>query len=91
MLLGGRCELIVPSPSGSPAVTQLGPGSIIGEISLLTRSPASASVRTLNRCWVLWMSPQTFSAVLMTYPTVLEYVHHLAEQRQQQAASLRMP
>lgn len=91
VVLGGRCELSVPSASGAQAATQLGPGSIVGEISLLTRAPASATVRTLNRCWVLWMSPQTFSEVLMTYPTVLEYVHHLAEQRQQQAASLRMP
>ena len=91
VMLGGRCELSVPAADGKRSTMQLGPGSIVGEISLLTRAPAAATVRTLNRSWVLWMSPQTFSEMLMTYPTVLEYVHHLAEQRQQQAASLRMP
>jgi cAMP-dependent protein kinase regulator len=91
VLLGGRFALSIENGGEASPLGELGPGAIVGEVSLLTRQPAAATVRTVNRCWVLWMSPQTFTEVLMTYPTVLEYVHELAEQRRQAVASIKIP
>jgi len=50
-------------------------------LSLLTRNPAGATVRTVTRSWLMSMGRSAFSEVLMTYPTVLEYVHGLAEKK----------
>jgi CRP-like cAMP-binding protein len=91
ILLAGKLAVEGRQPDGSArAVAELGPGAIVGELSLLTRQPAQASVRTAARCWLLSMGRETFSEVLMTYPTVLEYVNELAESRRQAVERLQL-
>jgi CRP-like cAMP-binding protein len=83
VLLAGRLELRTEQEAERKVLGELAAGSIVGEVSLLTRQPAEATVKTLSRCWLLVMERHTFAEVLVTYPMVLEYVDQLAERRQQ--------
>jgi cAMP-dependent protein kinase regulator len=80
-LMAGRLEVASEQGGVRHALGEIGPGAIVGELSLLTRNPAGATVRTVTRCWLMSMGRHAFSEVLMTYPTVLEYVHGLAEKK----------
>lgn len=44
----------------SPVLAQIGPGSYFGEISILTKTPCRASIRTLSRCMILRVSKENF-------------------------------
>lgn len=64
-------------------LARLGPGDVFGEMSLLDRSPASADVRATRKAWVLELPAQRFQEIMVTYPSVLEYVSRLGDERRQ--------
>jgi CRP-like cAMP-binding protein len=78
VIAAGRCAV---SRSGEP-VAALGPGDLFGEASLLSHQPASASVRTQGKCYLLELARAAFAEVIVTHPPVLEYAHAVAESRQ---------
>jgi CRP-like cAMP-binding protein len=65
-------------------VARLQPGDVFGEMSLLNRSAASATIETLSKCWALELPRDRFQEVMLTYPQMLEYVSNIADQRAQQ-------
>ncbi len=69
---------------GASEVARLCPGDVFGEISLLTRGPASATIEMRTKCWALELPRARFQEVMLTYPQLLEYVSNLADTRQQQ-------
>jgi len=69
---------------GAAEVARLAPGDVFGEISLLTRGPASATIETATKCWALELPRDRFQEVMLTYPQMLEYVSTIADKRQQQ-------
>lgn len=62
---------------------RLAPGDVFGEMSLLTRGPASATIETRTKCWALELPRERFQEIMLTYPQMLEYVSELAERRTQ--------
>ena len=64
----------------------LRPGDVFGEISLLRRSPATADVRAVSKCWALSLPRERFQEIMVTYPQVLEYVSALGDARQEENA-----
>jgi len=70
-------------------VATLGAGELFGEMSLLTRERAVASVRTRSKCFLLRMDRSHFTEVIMTHPQVLECVHQLVHDRKRRLAELR--
>jgi CRP-like cAMP-binding protein len=73
---------------GGRRVAALAPGDVFGEMSLLTRAPASASIETDVKCWALELERAHFQEIMVTYPQVLEYVSELAlSRRERQDAS----
>lgn len=77
ILLAGRAEA---SRDGQLLAT-LAPGDVCGEMSLVTRDVAVASVHARTRCFVLELPRGDFQDVIMTHPQLLEHVDQLAEQR----------
>jgi CRP-like cAMP-binding protein len=77
LLLCGEAQVA----RGGRSVAQLRPGDLFGEMSLLTRAPASASIDTLSKCWTLELPRADFQEIMLTYPQVLEYVSGLAAER----------
>jgi CRP-like cAMP-binding protein len=69
---------------GTDEVARLQPGDVFGEMSLLTRGPASATIETRAKCWALELPRDRFQEVMLTYPQMLEYVSNIADQRKQQ-------
>jgi len=68
---------------GASEIAPLRPGDVFGEMSLLTRGPASATIETRTKCWALELPRDRFQEVMLTYPQVLEYVSNIAETRKQ--------
>lgn len=64
-------------------VTRLGPGDVVGEISLLTRRPATATVRAYGRTIVLGLLRDDFNAIVGDFPAVLAHLYQLAVAREQ--------
>jgi CRP-like cAMP-binding protein len=65
---------------GQP-IAELGPGDLIGEMSLLGHEAAVATVKTRTRCLALELPTADFQDVIMTHPQILEYASGLADER----------
>jgi cAMP-dependent protein kinase regulator len=65
-------------------------GDVFGELSLITGGPATATVVTLQRSFVLQLPRSDFSEVIMTHPQVLEYLAGLADHRPQAIGQLKL-
>jgi CRP-like cAMP-binding protein len=61
----------------------LGVGEVFGEISLLTRAAAGASVTAETGGRVLRLPRKSFDELILTHPQVLEMVSNLADERRQ--------
>jgi CRP-like cAMP-binding protein len=80
LLLAGEVHVT----QGHKRLAALGPGDVFGEMSLLTRAPAMASIDTVGKCWALELPRADFQEIMLTYPQLLEYVSALAERRTQE-------
>ena len=62
-------------------VTRLSEGQIFGEMSLLTRSPASATVTATRHTSLLRLPREDFDLLILSHPQVLELVSYLTDER----------
>ncbi len=85
VVMQGRFQVLRPDPSGGPSVllSELREGDVFGEISLLTRSAATADVQAVGAGRLLRLPRQAFDEVILTHPQILELVSRLSEERQQ--------
>jgi CRP-like cAMP-binding protein len=86
ILLAGEAAAVA---DGAP-VAHFQAGDVFGEISLITASPATATVVTLERSFVLHLPRSDFNEVIMTHPQVLEYLGTLADNRLQAIGKLQL-
>jgi CRP-like cAMP-binding protein len=78
ILAAGTCSVT----ARGKAIADLGPGDLCGEMSLLLRKPASATVRTNVKCYLLQLPRDVWNEVIVTHPQVLEYASEVADSRQ---------
>jgi CRP-like cAMP-binding protein len=78
VLLCGACDV---QSAAHGVIATLGPGDLCGEVSLLTRAPAAATVSTRGRVWALGLPRAEFQELILTHPQILIYVNELAESR----------
>ena len=69
-------------------LSHLGPGAIVGEMSLVLRRPASADVRALCNTVTLELSAADFQDALKSYPALLLELYTLATSRDDQTRSI---
>ena len=82
VVLAGRVAIYLATQPGRPrAVAILGPGEILGEMSMISGGPATATVKALKRVWLLAMPRDVFQTRVLTHQGVREYVRGLAEAR----------
>lgn len=62
-------------------IASLTDGEMFGEISLLLRSSATATVRATTNTRVLLLPRSVFNELIMTHPQILELVNDLREER----------
>jgi CRP-like cAMP-binding protein len=70
VLLAGEAAAVT---DGAP-VAHFQAGDVFGEMSLIAGSPATATVVTLEKSFVLQLPRSDFNEVIMTHPQVLEYL-----------------
>ena len=63
-------------------IATLKEGQVFGEMSLLMRSPASATVRALRHTSLLRLPKPDFDSLILSHPQVLEHVASLIDERQ---------
>ncbi len=66
VLLSGSAE----ATRGDQKVGTLGPGDVVGEMSLINHAPRSATVTASSDCRVLVMNSREFSSILNANPEV---------------------
>jgi CRP-like cAMP-binding protein/tetratricopeptide (TPR) repeat protein len=84
VVMQGRFQIRRHQAGGEPLLlSELHEGDIFGEISVLTRSNATASVVAAGPARVLRLPRQVFDEVILTHPQILELVAKLSEERMQ--------
>lgn len=78
VVLSGEVEV----EAGGAAIATLKEGQLFGEMSLLTRTPASATVRATRHTSLLRLPKQDFDMLILSHPQVLEHVAELIDERQ---------
>jgi CRP/FNR family transcriptional regulator, cyclic AMP receptor protein len=69
VILSGTVKIHIEQADGTDVILALmGPGDVVGEMSLIDSSGRSASVITLEESQLLWMSGSTFQECLHTMP-----------------------
>lgn len=67
-ILRGMVKVHAEQEGGDVIIAILGPGEIVGEMSVLDHGGRSASVVTLGASTLLWMDPATLRWLLLTMP-----------------------
>jgi CRP-like cAMP-binding protein len=77
VILIGHMEVI----KNGKKIAILKEGELFGEISLLTKAPATASVVAVERSSLLKLPAHAFNALISTHPQILELLSKLMEER----------
>lgn len=72
-------EALCTGGAGPAGLQTLGPGDIFGERALLNNAASELEVVTLTKSFALCLPSDSFFEVIMTHPTVLEYVSSLGD------------
>jgi CRP/FNR family cyclic AMP-dependent transcriptional regulator len=78
----GLLKVHVISPSGGDRILAiLGPGTIVGELSMFDGAPRSASVGAIRESKLSFVSRSAFDAVIRAHPEVYRYISVLLARR----------
>ncbi len=83
VLLEGAVDVTRRTEAGDLLVGQLREGDLFGEMSCMRKTGATATVTVKRGGALLRLKRGDFDALVMTYPTVLELVSQLSEERSQ--------
>ncbi len=84
ILISGQAEVLVEAGGNSTCVARIGPGDCIGEVSVLTGDPRSATVRAMGDCQAVEVSKAILAPVAALSPEFLEALSDLLAQRRLQ-------
>jgi len=86
VVLSGEVEVTV---KGKP-VAKLREGDVFGEMSLLTRTPATATVTSARHTSLLRLPREDFDRLIMSHPQILAHVSELTDERAKANAAAQM-
>ena len=83
LLLQGEVEVFYAEEGafGSTRIARLGPGDLFGEISLLSRSPATATVSASQASHLLELSGERFEQICQEHPELRARLQDLSGER----------
>ncbi len=87
LVMSGEVAVTRGAGFAEETLARLHEGDVFGEMSVLTRQPATATVRTLRECVLLRLPTEAFNELIMTHPQILEVVSELTESRSQANAA----
>ncbi|MDC0707647.1 cyclic nucleotide-binding domain-containing protein [Stigmatella sp. ncwal1] len=84
VVLSGEVE----ASKGGQVLSRLREGDLFGEISLLLKTPATATVMATRRTSLLRLPREDFDSLILTHPQILELISGLSEQRLRRTEAL---
>jgi CRP-like cAMP-binding protein len=86
IVMAGRLKVASGGGGETPTVlATLGPGDVFGEMSLLTKGPAMATITAETRVWVLVLPTVEFEiAISRDHPELVAYLGAVADDRRRQ-------
>ncbi|WP_224363222.1 cyclic nucleotide-binding domain-containing protein [Hyalangium versicolor] len=84
VVLSGEVE----ARKGDQVLSRMKEGELFGEISLLSKTPATATVMATRRTSLLRLPREDFDALILTHPQILVLVSELSEQRLRRTEAL---
>ena len=81
VLIDGTVEVRRSNGSASTVIAKLEPGAMFGEVSVMTRLPAVATVVAPAKCLVLLLPADRFHEVAAEHPALLAHATMLASER----------
>ncbi len=89
LLASGGVQVRSSDADGDRVVlAELGPGDVVGEISLVLRRPANADVVALHTTVALALSREQFTEAVREHPTLLRELYDMAVQRDEETRSV---
>lgn len=89
LVASGLVEVRSPDASGDEVVlAQLGPGEVVGEISLVLRRPATADVAAVHRTSALELTWKDFDEAIRAHPGLLAQLYAVATEREAELRSV---
>ena len=81
VVLHGAVQVATKKDKAPIELARLKEGDIFGEMSLLTRKPATATVTSTGNSILLRLPRENFQELVLTHPQILELVSDLSEKR----------
>ena len=81
VVLHGGVQVAAKKDAAPVELARLKEGDIFGEMSLLTRKPATATVTAVGNSILLRLPRENFQELVLTHPQILELVSELTEKR----------
>ncbi len=81
LVMNGKVRVETETPGGTVHLAELGRGACIGEVSVLTGSPRTATVTALEDVDAVGLAAHRVQRVLSAYPKVRALLENLVESR----------
>jgi cAMP-dependent protein kinase regulator len=89
LIASGKVDVVSTDAEGDPIrIADLGPGEVVGEISLVLRRPATANVTASHPTVALCLSREEFQLAIKDHPALLNELYELATRREDELRSV---
>jgi cAMP-dependent protein kinase regulator len=89
VIASGTVRVSKNDADGEPLVlAELGPGDVVGEIGIVLRRPATATVRALSATVAMELTRAEFAAAIKAHPTLLGELYQLATEREEETRTV---
>ena len=69
-------------------LAELGPGDVVGEIGIVLRRPATATVHALSAAVAMELTREGFAEAIKAHPTLLGELYQLATEREEETRTV---
>ncbi len=89
LIASGTVEVLGVDTDGDQIrIAELGPGDVVGEISLVLRRPANATVRVVHPTVAMQLTHEEFQAAIREHPTILSELYEMATKREEETRTV---
>lgn len=88
LIASGEVAIIRSEGRDPLVIATLGPGNIVGEVSLVLRRPSSAGVVAVHPTITLYLASEKFMPLVHEHPAVLSQLYELAVRREEETRSI---
>jgi len=89
ILTGGKARVTLHAPGGPKEIATLGPGDLVGEISLLTGAARTATVTAVGKVEAIEVDKEAFGALLADRRPLVERIVSIIAQRRAELGQVK--